>query len=98
MTYAYGQVESSRATSRQSNFKKIGREATGIYRLVTELDSLMTMLTEFQHITELTFAIISNTLTLIDETLIVTHGPQAEFIKVNEVLRKIDEAIIVLSW
>ena len=98
MTYAYEQVELSGDTSRQSNFKKIGREATGIYRLVTEFDSLMTMPTEFQRITDLTFAAISNTLAFIDETLIVTHVLKAEFIKVNEVLRKLGEAIIVLNW
>ena len=81
LTYAYGQVELSEATSRQRNFQLIRGAATGIYRFITEFYGLTTMRTEFQRLLDLTLAGITNTFAFIDDILLVTHGTEDEHIK-----------------
>ena len=101
MTYAYGHVELSADTSRQCNFQIIGREATGVYKIVIGFYGLFTMPTEFQRIMDVTLTGISNTFSFKDGILIVTHGTEEEHIeKVKEVLKvltRLDEANINLN-
>ena len=98
MTYAYGQVEFSEATSRQCNFQTIRGATTGIYRFITGFYGLTTMPTEFQRIMDITLAGITNTFTFKDDILIVTHGTEDEYIeKVKEVLKRLDEANVSLK-
>ena len=98
MTYAYGQVELSEATSRQCNFRIFVGAATGVYRFITGLYGLTTMPTEFQRILDLTLAGITNTFAFLDDILIVTHGTQDQHIdKVKEVLKRLDEANVSLK-
>ena len=98
LTYAFGQVELSEATSQQCNFQIIGGAATGTYRFITGFYCLTTLPTEFQRILDLTLAGITITFVFIDDILIVTHGTEEEHIeKVKEVLKKLDEANVSLK-
>ena len=76
MTYAYGQVELSEATSRQCNFKIIGGAATGVYRFVTGFYGLTFVPTELKRTMVLKLTGITNTFAFIDDILIVTHGTE----------------------
>ena len=96
--YAYSQLKLTAETAKQCNFSIIDRQATGTYRFLARFYCLADMPAEFQKAMDRTLKHAKNTLSFLDDILIVSKGSEQEHEKlIMDVLEKLDRENLALK-